>query len=240
MATLKTYLRYTSWPIIAAMVALMGIGLAAIDAAEKADWTAFAHVATRQAVFAPVALVVFVIVTIVPYQRWGRFAYALFAATLLLLVVVLYLPARREAQRWIGLGPVAFQPSELAKLSFIVLLAWYLRYGDRYRRLRGLIVPFVLTFVPMGLILIEPDLGTSLLFLPTLYFMLFLAGAKLRVVMDRDEAGYAWALGVLDSVQTQTIELYEPIAGKDVSDHLAAGHKMEDLRPISSVPYLEV
>ena len=61
-----------------------------------------------------------------------------------------------------------------------MVLAWYLRRGDHYRRLRGLIVPFVLTFLPMGLILYEPDLGTSLLFLPTLYVMLFMAGAKLR------------------------------------------------------------
>jgi cell division protein FtsW (lipid II flippase) len=68
----------------------------------------------------------------------------------------------------------------LAKLSYIILLAWYLRNRDNYRRLIGLIIPFVLTVVPMALVLKEPDLGTSLLFLPTLYFMLFMAGAKLR------------------------------------------------------------
>jgi cell division protein FtsW (lipid II flippase) len=53
-------------------------------------------------------------------------------------------------------------------------------YSENYRRLPGLIVPFGLALVPMGLILKEPDLGTSLLFLPVLFAMLFVAGAKLK------------------------------------------------------------
>ena len=62
----------------------------------------------------------------------------------------------------------------------MVALAWYLRYRDNFRRVPGLIAPFVLTLVPAALILIEPDLGTTLLLFPTLFFMLFMAGAKLR------------------------------------------------------------
>jgi cell division protein FtsW (lipid II flippase) len=96
------------------------------------------------------------------------------------LVVILFLPARGGARRWIFLGPIQAQPSEVAKLTYVLMLAWYLRYRNNYRRLRGLVLPFALTFVPLGLILIEPDLGTCLLFLPTLYLMLFMAGAKLR------------------------------------------------------------
>jgi cell division protein FtsW (lipid II flippase) len=72
-----------------------------------------------------------------------------------------------------------FQPSELAKLAFILAVSRYLMYRENYRRLSGLAIPFALTFVPMGLILKEPDLGTALLFLPVLLAMLFAAGAKL-------------------------------------------------------------
>lgn len=176
---LKTFLRLTSWPIIAAMLALMVTGLLAVSAAEKADPEMDGH-AFKQTLFAGVGLAAFVAITFVPYQAVGRLAYPLFAITLCLLVLVLLLPETRGSRRWIDLGPLKFQPSELAKISFIVLLAWYLRMGDHYRRLLGLAVPFVLTFVPMGLVLVEPDLGTSLLFLPTLYIMLFMAGAKLR------------------------------------------------------------
>jgi len=178
----KVYLRQTSWPIILAMLALLAVGITGISEAEQARAATSGYVA-KQIVYASIGLLVFIAAVVVPYQKIGRYAYLMFALTLVLLVIVLLLPplpGRRDARRWIGYGPVAFQPSELAKLSYVILLAWYLRYGDHYRRLRGLAVPFVLTFVPMGLILVEPDLGTSLLFLPTLYFMLFMAGAKLR------------------------------------------------------------
>jgi rod shape-determining protein RodA len=177
--TLRHHLRYTSWPILASTVALMVIGVLAIRTSEQADPN-MAGLALRQAIYAAVGLVVFLLVTLVPYGRLGRVAYPAFLVTLGLLVLVFFLDPVRGSHRWIDLKVIAVQPSEISKLTYIILLAWYLRYGDRYRRLTGLVAPFALTFLPMGLILMEPDLGTSLLFLPTLYFMLFMAGAKLR------------------------------------------------------------
>lgn len=191
--TLRTYFRYTSWPIILAMLALMVFGVLAIRVYERSD-PSISGFATKQAVLGAIALFGFVTATILPYQRLGKYAYVLFGFTLVVLalllalprlygsseVVRLIMPGIRGAHRWINLGFTKLQPSEVAKLTFIILLAWYLRHGNHYRRLKGLIVPFVLTFVPMILVLKEPDLGTSLLFLPTLYFMLFMAGAKLR------------------------------------------------------------
>ncbi len=78
------------------------------------------------------------------------------------------------------LGPVSIQVSEFTKIAYILALAAYLRFRTNYRSLPGLLGPFILTLVPVGLILKEPDLGTSLLFLPTLFVLLFVAGAKLR------------------------------------------------------------
>ena len=178
LETLRQYLRHTSWPVIMAMVLLMAVGIVAIEVYEEAQDSA--GMARKQGVFVIVGLVGFILATLVPYQKLGGYAYLLFAITLLFLLVIFFLPATRGAHRWIDLRIFKVQPSEVAKLTFIILLAWYLRYGDHYRTLSGLVPPFVLAFVPMGLILIEPDLGTSLLFLPTLYFMLFMAGARLR------------------------------------------------------------
>jgi cell division protein FtsW (lipid II flippase) len=84
------------------------------------------------------------------------------------------------ARRWIPLGFFNFQPSEMAKLTFILGLASHLRFRENYRRLSGLLFPFGMTLVPIGLILKEPNLGTALLFLPVLYAMLFAAGARPR------------------------------------------------------------
>lgn len=177
--SLKRYFRYTSWPILLATLSLIGIGLAALSTAEAAD-SELSGITLRQTAYAAAGIVVMIAVTLVPYRKLGQVAYVFFALTLVLLVVVLLLPPVGGARRWIDLKVFRVQPSELAKLALIVMLAWYLRQGNHYRRLRGLIVPFVLTFIPMGLILVEPDLGTTLLLLPTLYFMLFMAGAKVR------------------------------------------------------------
>lgn len=194
--TLRKYLKYTSWPIIMAMLALMVVGVLAIRVSEQAAGNTGAfNKADKQIVFAVVSLVVFVVATVVPFPRLGPLAYGLFALTLLLLIVVLlpkYFPhaatpltmPRKGSFRWIGVQELSLQPSELAKITYIILLAWYLRYRDNYRRLLGLAVPFVLTLIPMVLILKEPDLGTSLLFLPTLFFMLYMAGARLKHLLS--------------------------------------------------------
>jgi rod shape determining protein RodA len=197
---LRQYLRYTSWPVIMAMVGLMIWGICAIQVSEEAGALSFArgsgsaHWKTQLIYWVP-ALIVFVLMSIIPYRKIGRAAYVLFGITLVVLLalvaiprilgeghslVAAILPGIRGAHRWIKVGPIQIQPSELAKLTYIILLAWYLRYGDHYRKISGLVVPFVLTLIPMVLILKEPDLGTSLLLLPTLYVMLFMAGAKLR------------------------------------------------------------
>ncbi|MHC4561834.1 MAG: FtsW/RodA/SpoVE family cell cycle protein [Planctomycetota bacterium] len=176
----RDYFRYTSWPIVAAMVALMVFGVLAIGAAEQAGSTRPGDT-QKQIIYACVGLLAFLAATTIPYRFIGRMSYALFGFVLMLLVLVLFVGKGRDnARRWFDLGPVYLQPAEIAKLSFIIMLAWYLRFGDHYRRLGGLVVPFILTFVPMALIIREPDLGTCLLFLPTLYCMLFMAGAKIR------------------------------------------------------------
>jgi cell division protein FtsW (lipid II flippase) len=89
-------------------------------------------------------------------------------------------PPINNAHRWIRLGAIGFQPSELAKVAYVLALARYLMYRDNYRRLRGLMAPLGLTLAPVLLVLKEPDLGTALTFFPVFFVMLFVAGAKRR------------------------------------------------------------
>ena len=193
LRTAREYLRQTSWPIIAAMLALMIVGITAITVSQRITGTG-GQTATKQIVYSLLALAAFVTGVVVPYQRIGRAAYAFFALTLSLLAAVLFTAPIKGATRWFDLPFISVQPSEIAKLTYILTLAWYLRYGDHYRRLWGLLVAMVLAFVPMGLILAQPDLGTGLLFLPTLYFMLFMAGAKLRHLLLMVAIGMAIVL----------------------------------------------
>jgi cell division protein FtsW (lipid II flippase) len=105
-----------------------------------------------------------------------------------------------------------FQPSELAKLAYILALSHYLMHRRNYRRLTGLLIPFALTFIPLALILKEPDLGTSLLFLPVLFAMLFAAGARPRHLAFVGVLGIAalpalW-LGMSAEQQSRVVALF--------------------------------
>ena len=149
-----------------------------------------ANYALRQIVFLCAGLVACAIV-MVPHYRWlQRISWPLMFVVLGLLVFVLipWVPEqivrpRNGSRRWINLVVTDFQPSELAKVAYILVLATYLRYRSNYRNLFGLLWVLGLTFIPLGLVLKEPDLGTSLLFLPTLFAMLIAAGAKMKHIV---------------------------------------------------------
>ncbi|HUG91362.1 MAG TPA: FtsW/RodA/SpoVE family cell cycle protein [Planctomycetaceae bacterium] len=176
--TAAEWIRRIPWSVVASTLALMAAGLSGIDngdtLAGRGDYF------SRQLVWILLSLPVMFAATLVSYRKLRHASVGLFAASLVLLVAVYFMPARNGAQRWIPLGVMYFQPSELAKLAWIMALAQYLMHRRNYRRLSGLLVPFGLTLLPMLLILREPDLGTALVFLPVLYAMLFAAGARPR------------------------------------------------------------
>ncbi len=116
------------------------------------------------------------------YQWIGRFSFAALSGVVVLLLAVLFTHPINGSRRWFLVpgSTVQVQPSELAKMTFVLTLAWYLRHRKNNRQFLGLVGPFLIMLVPMGLILVEPDLGTALLFPPTLYAMLIAAGVRLR------------------------------------------------------------
>jgi len=190
--------------LLAATLILVGIGIATIYSvghpAEPSPATEIGNLSNlwkRQVMFAGVAIVGFIVVNAFNYRRFGAASYWIYALVLLLLGVllldkfvdigignVLTVPQKRGTRRWIELAiagySITLQPSEICKLAYILALAWYLRYRSNYDNLSSLIGPFVLTLLPMVLILLEPDLGTVLLMMPILFTMLFVAGARVK------------------------------------------------------------
>ncbi len=174
-------LKRVPWSVVVAATALVLLGLAGISRGDQLAGSGAYF--TRQLVWVGLAIPALIAAAWVPYRSLRPVSYLLFGATIVLLLLVFLMPARGGARRWIPLGLFDMQPSELAKLTFILALSHYLMYRRNFRRFLGLFTPFLLTLIPLVLVLKEPDLGTALLFLPMLLAMLLAAGARLRHLM---------------------------------------------------------
>lgn len=171
-------LRRIPWLVVACAVALLAIGLTGIARADQLNsGPDLFGTQIRWVLFSLPALA---IALAIPYRTWKSNSHWLFLASLPLLIVVLFAEKRNGARSWIQFGSFNIQPTEVIKLTYILVLAQYLMYRDNFTRLSGLIAPFALTLVPLALILLEPDLGSAILFVPVLFAMLFAAGARWR------------------------------------------------------------
>ena len=183
------------WAVAFAVLVLLGLGIASIYASSSVRVGSVdvsgKLFAAKQAINAGVSLVLVGLILRIGYMRIARYAYLIFAACLLMLIPMLLakmlhvsfgglVPASRGAYRWIQLPGYQLQPSEMMKIGYILALAWYLRYRKNYRNFSGLLFPFAVSVVPMAMILLQPDLGTVLLFFPVLFGMLFVAGARIQ------------------------------------------------------------
>lgn len=175
-------LKHLDWLFLAAVLGLTLLGIAFIWSATR--WVpAYAGLARQQARWLGIGLLVFLPVLMIDYGRLGSLAYPAYGVILAALVyVLLFGVMRNNSRRWIGFfgNRYLLQPSELCKVAVVLALARYLMYRRNYRKWTGLIVPFLIVVIPMGLILRQPDLGTSLVFLPALFVMLYAAGASVR------------------------------------------------------------
>src|SRR3989338_7008767 len=167
------------WPLFRLAVLMALIGLAVIYSASRGMATNFAE---KQFIWLGVALLALFTVVWFGYRTFLSYGYAMYALSIGLLLVVMFMGAvRLGAQRWIHLGPFAIQPSEFAKIATILTLAQYRgeRARNRYQTKRFLAAFFIVAF-PMLLILEQPDLGTAIIFLPVLFCMLLMWGVRIR------------------------------------------------------------
>ncbi|PID43024.1 MAG: putative lipid II flippase FtsW [Proteobacteria bacterium] len=140
------------------------------------------YYAMKHGVFLCLALTVACVVIRVPTDWWCRNGWLLLFVSLALLVLVLVIGREVNGSiRWIGLGQVNFQPSEVAKLFLIAYLAGYLvrRNDEVTSSWWGFIKPMVVMFVAALLLLMEPDFGATVVILVAAFGMIFLSGAKL-------------------------------------------------------------
>jgi rod shape determining protein RodA len=165
------------WPLAGAALGLIAIGLSTVYSATTVPG-AHEGLWLRQLLWFGVALLVSWLAASIHYRVYDSLAFALYGISILLLVAVLVVgTSAMGAKRWIEIGAMRFQPSEIAKIATVFVLARL--FGDRkidLTRIRNWLPPLLVTLVPFALVAKEPDLGTSLSFPVILVAMYFWAG----------------------------------------------------------------
>ena len=175
-----------------------------------------------QLIWCAVGLTFCVAATALDYQLLRKLVWPIFIFALFMLMAV-FVPhlgrASHGAHRWIGLGPFTFQPSELSKITLIIMLAWY---GDHYQRQmhtfkRGIIFPTAMVGVILGLIFIEPDRGTTILLCAVTGAMLLIAGVQWKHVLIPVVVG---AAGLAFSILHDPMRMGRIMAWRHPEEHL--------------------
>lgn len=168
-----------NWGLVALVTLIAAIGFMALYSAANGHLDPWA---SRQIIRFCVGFIIMLVVAMIDIRFWYRMSYPIFIIGFVLLVIVEFMGQMgMGAQRWINLGFIQIQPSELMKLAIVMAMARYFHTStmDDMRRLSFLIVPVLMVLLPVGLVLLQPNLGTATIMMVDGATMLFIAGAPL-------------------------------------------------------------
>ncbi len=174
-------LRRLDLVLLLAVAALVGYGLWAITGITRFDVPGDPHYhLVRQAIAAGLGVMAFGVALVAPPSLLQRHWRTLYGGTIVLMVLVYVVAAAiRGSKRWLVLGPFQFQPSEFGKTLFVLALAGFV--AERSRRagsVRTVLEAIGLGVIPIGLVFIQPDLGTAMVYAAALAAVLFVAGTR--------------------------------------------------------------
>jgi rod shape determining protein RodA len=167
----RRLIQHFDWPFLGLTLAIGGIGILTLysSVAANADVTEMRRlVYVKQAYWFGISSGVMILLVLFSYRWLRRLAFPIYGLSVgLLLAVILFGKEVSGSQRWLTLGPVSLQPSEMMKIGLVVMLAQYFseNASEEGFSLLGLWKPLLWTLVPFVLILQQPDLGTSLILL---------------------------------------------------------------------------
>lgn len=152
----------------------------------------------RQIAWASSGIVLMLVLTFFDYRVFSRPAPVIFGVSLLILIITLaFGRIVNGARSWIGIGELGGQPSEFTKIALILMLAWYFGHDEkRIRSLPGFLGGLLIALVPVGMVLLQPDLGTAMVYVPIFLFVAFAAGVPMVYI------GFVFGVGALTVVFT--------------------------------------
>ena len=168
-----------NWGLVLLVTATASIGVAMLYSAANGSWNPWA---TRQVLRFGIGLVILICVALIDIRFWWRNAYLIYGVLMMMLVAVEVAGSiGMGAQRWINLGVIKLQPSELMKVGIVLALARYFHgvSADDVKRIPYLFVPLLMIGAPSALVLKQPDLGTALFLIMTGGAIFFIAGVRL-------------------------------------------------------------
>jgi rod shape determining protein RodA len=179
--TLADKFRGVQWGLVIVIAAISGIGFAMLYSAANGSLQPWA---SRQMIRFAIAFVPMVLLAVIDIRHWFRAAYWVYAVALVLVIAVdLRGFVGMGAQRWIDLGFIQLQPSEIMTIGLVLALARYFHGvpSESIGRFSRLIPPVFLIIIPAALVLKQPDLGTAVLLLASGAILCFLGGVRLRM-----------------------------------------------------------
>lgn len=203
---LRQRLGELNFPLLILLTLIASTGVLALYSVSEGSWQPYAM--THGLRFA-LALLVLIGIGVTPLKFWLSIAYPAYAGALILLALVPVIgDVHMGARRWIALGSFQLQPSEMMKVALVLALARYY-HGlefDRVSSLTGLVPPLAMIGAPVGLVFLQPDLGTAILLGLSGAIVVLLSGVSWRLVV----LGIFGALGgAIAGLQSGLIKPYQ-------------------------------
>ena len=221
---------FVNWGLVLLLVAAASIGFLMLYSVAGGQWDPWASAQIKRF---GLGMALMFMVAMIPIWFWRNVSVVAYIGSLILLIVVAYFGSvGMGAQRWIDIGFVRLQPSELCKITLVMVLAAYYDWlpAERVSNPIWVIFPIILILIPVGMVVTQPDLGTSLLLLFGGGAMMFLAGVHWAyfasviaigaggIVAIFQSRGQTWQL--LNDYQYRRIDTFLDPA----SDPLGAGY----------------
>jgi len=219
-------LRVLNWAVVVLVTIICCIGFALLYSVAGGNLEPWAG---RQIVRFGVGILLLLVVATVHIRTWYQLAYPIYGATLLLLIATEFLGRMgKGAERWIDIGPLQLQPSELMKIALILALSRFL-HGvllDDVSRPTRLLPALLLILAPAGLVLMQPNLGTATILIAGGCGLIFLAGLSWKIIVPVIAIGLAvipigWEFALKDYQKQRVQTFLDPD-----SDPLGAGYNI--------------
>ena len=176
----KSEIQYLDYTLLLSVLMIVVIGILTIystgfDPIDKLNNGLY----RKQVLWFGIGFFLMMAISFINYRRLGDYSLYLYIGILFVLTLTtIFGTPVRNARAWISFGFFSVQPSEFMKLAYIILMAKYLEIRERdIQNFRELMIPSLITLVPVFIIYMQPDFGTAMIFIPIFFTMLFLGGA---------------------------------------------------------------